>query len=106
MVKRYRRRYVAIKLRESKEEFKIKLMSILNRILEKDERIEVKPLVIDFGKNLVVVRVPHSKLKKFKELLISEPNVDGIALVSGTLKRLRKKLSQSSLGICTKSNKN
>jgi predicted dinucleotide-utilizing enzyme len=67
-------------------------MSVLNEVVSKEEQEEVHPLILKNGKDVIIVRVPHTSLEKFKKSLTFKLPFLKIVLVSGTLKSIRERM--------------
>lgn len=71
---------------------KTEIMRVLNKVISKEEREEVHPLILKSGTDIVIVRVPHTSLERFKKSITSELPFLKVIFVSGTLKSIRKRM--------------
>ena len=67
-------------------------MSVLNEVVSKEEQEEVHPLILKNGKDIIIVRVPHTSLEQFKKSVTFKLPFLKIVFVSGTLKSIRERM--------------
>ncbi|MBO3757984.1 MAG: hypothetical protein QXS21_03305 [Thermoproteota archaeon] len=98
MVKKYKRRYVVLKLNFKCDDFgnnlKAEIIRVLNKVTSIEAQKEVHPLILKSksDEDIVVVRVPHTSLMQFKKAVASELPFLKIIFVTGTLKSVKERM--------------